>query len=114
MSLSKRLVQRCMAAMQAEYGRRWNCKTRPYPGVPQMLDQVERAGLPKAVFSNKPDAFTHLAVAEFLGGWLFHPIRGAKFLKAQLRMLVKIAPELDKLFLELFHLPRDLHRDPSS
>jgi phosphoglycolate phosphatase len=71
-------LARCMAAMQEEYGRRWDLHTRPYPGVPQLLDALEARAVPKAVFSNKPDAFTRLTVERLLSPWRFDPVRGAR------------------------------------
>lgn len=72
------LVRRCLLDLEAEYGRRWAAKTRPYPGVPELLDALEARGLPKAVFSNKPDPFTRLTVSRLLASWRFHPVRGAR------------------------------------
>lgn len=72
-------VHRCMAAMSEEYKRRWKQKTRPYPGIGELLQGLERAGVPKAVFSNKPEAFTRLAVTELLSGWKFDCVRGARY-----------------------------------
>ena len=76
--VSDELVGRCVAAMQREYGRRWADKTRPYPGVPEMLDELERRRFPKAVFSNKPDSFTQLTVRELLSEWRFEPVLGIR------------------------------------
>ena len=41
-------------------------KTRPYPGIPEMLDQV-RAEYPVAVVSNKPDPAVKPICADFFG-----------------------------------------------
>jgi phosphoglycolate phosphatase len=72
------LVRRCMEGMEQEYSRRWNNNTRPYPGVPEMLDALVQRGAPMAVFSNKPDQLTQLTVRELLPHWRFHPVRGAR------------------------------------
>ena len=72
------LVGRCMEAMEVEYGRRWDAKTRPYPGVPELLDALEERSFSKAIFSNKPETFTHLTVERLLAGWRFAPVRGAR------------------------------------
>jgi len=69
-------VQRCMAAMREEYARRWNAKTAPYPGVPEMLDGLVARGLKMAVLSNKPDRFTKQCVAGLLGEWSFDVVLG--------------------------------------
>ncbi len=69
-------VAACLEAMRSEYDRRWAAKTRPYPGVPDLLDGLTRAGVPMAVFSNKPDDFTVLMVRELLAPWCFAAIKG--------------------------------------
>ncbi len=50
--------------MQREYRQRWTCRTKPYPGIPEMLAALCKAGLQLAVLSNKPDeAARHLVRA---------------------------------------------------
>ena len=71
-------VARSKEAMDAEYAKRWNAKTKPYAGVPQLLDELTRRQVPSAILSNKPDPFTLLAVKELLSAWSFYPIRGAR------------------------------------
>lgn len=65
-------------AMRAEYARRWAEKTRPYPGVPEMLDAVAQRGVGMAVLSNKPDDFTRKCVAKLLAKWSFEVVRGVR------------------------------------
>ena len=64
--------------MRAQYDRRWADKTRPYDGVPDMLDGLVARGLPMAVLSNKPDDFTAATVTKLLGRWAFREIRGMR------------------------------------
>ncbi len=71
-------VNRGKAAMEAEYNKRWNAKSRPYTGVPELLDELTRRQIPTAILSNKPEPFTILAVNELLSPWTFFPIRGAR------------------------------------
>ena len=77
-AVSDEQIARTMAGMEEEYGRRWADKTRPYPGIPEMLDELERRRIPKAVLSNKPDPFTKLTVKELLAGWTFDPVLGIR------------------------------------
>jgi phosphoglycolate phosphatase len=71
-------VSRALAAMRAEYDRRCADKTRPYPGVPELLDALTRRAVPFAVFSNKPhDAAVDL-VRRLLGKWEFAAVVGAR------------------------------------
>jgi len=65
-------------AMREEYSRRWAEKTRPYPGVPEMLDAVAERGVGMAVLSNKPDDFTRKCVAKLLAKWSFGVVRGVR------------------------------------
>jgi len=63
--------------MRTVYAARETLKTRPYPGVPEMLDELTRRGLPLAVLSNKPDEATRSVVGKLLGIEHFALIRGA-------------------------------------
>jgi phosphoglycolate phosphatase len=71
-------VVRCATMMREEYGRRWADKTRPYAGIPELLDALAVRGTPMAVLSNKPDEFTRLCVAQLLPKWRFAVILGAQ------------------------------------
>ena len=63
--------------MRREYSARWADKTRPFPGVPELLDALAARGLPMAVLSNKPDEFTRLCVQRLLPRWRFEVVLGA-------------------------------------
>lgn len=61
-----------LPAIVAEY-RAWyqthSCiKTKPYPGIPEVLAALEKAGVKTAVVSNKPDATTKTLAARFFPG----------------------------------------------
>jgi phosphoglycolate phosphatase len=70
-------LTRCVERMRAEYSQRWAAKTRPYPGIPELLDELVARGVPMAVFSNKPDEFTRLCVSRLLPRWRFTVVLGA-------------------------------------
>lgn len=72
------MVARCHAEMREEYGRRWADKTRPYEGIPELLDGVRARGVSMAVLSNKPDDFTRLTVSRLLPGWRFERVLGLR------------------------------------
>ena len=76
-SADKALLARGVELARREYGDRWAKKTRPYPGIPDLLDGLGRQGIPMAVLSNKPDEFTRLCVARLLPGWHFQVVQGA-------------------------------------
>jgi phosphoglycolate phosphatase len=70
-------VARGIELARQEYARRWADKSRPYPGVPEMLDRLTACGIPMAVLSNKPDEFTRLCVTRLLSAWQFAAVQGA-------------------------------------
>ena len=63
-------------AYRQEYGRRWNAKTKPYPGIAELLDALAARGIRTAVLSNKPDEFTQMCVGGLLGSWTFDVVVG--------------------------------------
>lgn len=71
------LIARGLEAMKAEYGRRWDQKTRPYDGVTEMLKVLPQRGLQMAVFSNKPDHFTRAVVSRYFPDTPFAAVVGA-------------------------------------
>lgn len=58
-------VSALVGRMREEYGARWSAKSAPYPGIAELLAELGRAGVPLAVLSNKPHAFTRLMVGSF-------------------------------------------------
>jgi phosphoglycolate phosphatase len=70
------VLAECERVYRANYARTWNVKTRPYDGVPEMLDALAERGLEPAVLSNKPDDATRRCVAEFLDRWEWAVVRG--------------------------------------
>jgi phosphoglycolate phosphatase len=72
------LLSRAMDLQRAEYLHRWHVKTQPYPGIPQLLAELERRQVPMAVLSNKPDAFVGGMVRHFLPEVRFEVARGAR------------------------------------
>jgi phosphoglycolate phosphatase len=67
----------CASLMRREYGQGWAATTRPYNGIPELLDSLTSRGIPMAILSNKPDEFTRLCVSQFLPGWQFAAVLGA-------------------------------------
>ena len=72
------LIARGGSLLRDEYRNSWNKKTRPYSGVPELLDGLSRREVPMSVFSNKPDEFTQIMVSTLLRGWDFSFVRGIK------------------------------------
>ena len=71
-------VDRCVAAFRDEYGRSWNVRTRPYDGIPELLDALADRGVGLTLLSNKPDAFTRLCAEHYLARWPFRAVLGAR------------------------------------
>ncbi len=69
-------IEKCLEIYREEYARNMYTKTRPYPGVEEMLDQVATRGLKMAVLSNKPHEFTVQCVERFLGRWKWGVVLG--------------------------------------
>jgi len=70
-------VKKCHDAILAEYETCWAENTRPYPGIPELLAELDRRGITKVVLSNKPDAFTKQTVEKLLSEFNFEIVRGA-------------------------------------
>lgn len=71
-------VESCIREFRSEYARRWGAKTEPYPGIKRLLSNLSRRGIKASVLSNKLDEFTRRAVQDFLPGFEFSLIIGAK------------------------------------
>lgn len=72
------LINLTMRRMSAEYDKRWNNKSKPYPGIEELLDALAQLGLNMAVLSNKPDPFTQIMVPALLPNHRFYPVLGAR------------------------------------
>ncbi len=69
-------IERCIAGFHDDYARRWDRETRPYRGIPELLDALVARGFSIAVLSNKPQDFTALCVERLLPGWPFRAVVG--------------------------------------
>lgn len=69
-------LERVFAELTEHYAGNWNVLSRPYPGIPEMLDGLEKLGLKKAILSNKADRFTKLCAGELLADWTFDVVMG--------------------------------------
>jgi phosphoglycolate phosphatase len=69
-------LDRFAEEMRREYARRWIAKTRPYPGVPELLAAIGAAGLVTAVLTNKPQAAAEAILAALLPGQGFRCVVG--------------------------------------
>jgi phosphoglycolate phosphatase len=72
------LVGRCEANFQVTYGRGWNVHTRPYAGIPELLDALSAQGILLAILSNKADDFAKQIGETYLAPWPFRAIVGLR------------------------------------
>ncbi len=70
-------VARVLEDMRGTYARHALRTTRPYPGVPDLLDRLAARGVPFAVLTNKPHDAAVAMVRALLGRWRFAAVRGA-------------------------------------
>jgi phosphoglycolate phosphatase len=71
-------VSRCFELMREKYASNWNRKTRPYSGVPELLDGLSRLGVRMSVLSNKPHDFTVSVIETMLAKWKFDVVLGER------------------------------------
>jgi len=75
--LDEETIAKCINISRQYYSESWINNTRPYPGIPELLSELEKRGIPMAVLSNKPDEFVHIMVETLLPDFSFHAVRGA-------------------------------------
>ncbi len=71
-------IAELVGLMREEYGARWANLTKPYDGIPELLDTLAARGIQFAVVSNKPHDFTQTITARLLPKWKFDPVIGAR------------------------------------
>ena len=72
----EQFIRKLWEEMEKQYADSWMHNTRPYPGIKELLDWLDSAGIKKGVLSNKPDRFTKLCVSSLLPGWTFQSVIG--------------------------------------
>jgi len=72
------MVQNCLLDFREDYGRNWNVKTKPYPGIEELLDALTERGIQMTVLSNKPDETTKKCIEGLLPRWKFAPVLGQR------------------------------------
>ena len=71
-------VSQTVALFHQEYSERWADCTRPFAGIPSLLDALVRKGYRFAIFSNKAQRFAEATVTKLLGLWRFDVVLGAQ------------------------------------
>ncbi len=68
----------CLSTMRRIYGAKADKSTRPYPGIPELLDQLSDRRIKMSILSNKPDDLTQKVVVKFLAKWRFEAVMGER------------------------------------
>jgi len=71
-------VALCVAAMRESYSARLARWSRPYPGIPELLDSLSARAVATGVLSNKPHVMTTSLVATLLARWRFGVVLGER------------------------------------
>lgn len=71
-------VTGCVSAMIEEYEMQETKNTKPYPGIPDLLDALHARGIRMSVLSNKPDGPTKSVVSALLSAWEFDAVVGSR------------------------------------
>jgi len=70
-------VERCRGIIAAEYAKCWADNTKPYPGIPELLTELQTRGVPMAVLSNKPHNATQTVMEGYFPDHHFQIVRGS-------------------------------------
>lgn len=73
---SDETIRACVHRAREIYWQNWNRKTRPYPGIMELLGALEAQKVPKAVLSNKPHDFTVRYVDAYFPDTTFLAVKG--------------------------------------
>lgn len=73
---AENLYDAVMNGLREHYVEHMLDKTRPYPGVSELLDQLTTARVPLAILSNKPEEPTREMVETMFGRWSFVTVVG--------------------------------------
>jgi len=71
-------IKKLVEMLREEYNTRWNQYTHPYEGIPELLDELTKRNVKKAVLSNKADSFTKIIIAQLLPKWHFEVVWGER------------------------------------
>lgn len=78
MSNSEDVINEWMVKFKKSYLEHWNQKTKPYPGINDMLCELKNKKIKMGILSNKPQEFTTLCVEHFFPDYPFDVVLGAR------------------------------------
>ena len=71
-------IEGYLTRFKADYSRNWKTATRAYPGIMELLQELMRRHIPRAVVTNKPHVFAEHCIRHFFPDTPFGYIRGQK------------------------------------
>jgi len=72
------IVDEMLKRVRRHYNSTWKCNTRPYPGIHELLDCLQKRDVQLAVLSNKPQEIMASQLSWFFPKAGFHVIAGAR------------------------------------
>ena len=69
-------IKKCVSLTRQQYSRCWAANTAAYPGIPELLCELQMKNIPMTILSNKPDDFTQLMVNKLLADFSFEIVYG--------------------------------------
>ena len=72
------LIEECRQQFEIDYAECWDQNTRPYDGIPELLNELQIRKLKMAALSNKPHTFTVQFVNHLLKDWDFEVVFGQR------------------------------------
>ncbi len=70
------LIADCLKEFIEDYSHNYDVKSKPYEGIPELLDALNKRGIKLAILSNKPDPLTQDCVTSLLPDWDFEVVFG--------------------------------------
>jgi phosphoglycolate phosphatase len=95
-------IEPFITAVTGHYSRNRLNKVRPFPGIPELLDELAARQIPMAVLTNKPHVHTVPLMDAVFSKWSFAAIEGYK--EEELR---KPDPRVAWQIVEIMGLPRE-------
>ncbi len=72
------LIDACLKEFVEDYRHNYDVKSKPYDGIPELLDELSMRSIKLAILSNKPDPLTKNCVASLLSNWDFEVVFGQR------------------------------------
>ncbi len=74
----EKTVKECLYELKENYSKMWANKTKPYEGIPEILNTLINKGIIVSILSNKDDKFTKAMVKYFFPNYNFAFVFGSR------------------------------------